>query len=205
MLGFVTLALGASGMFVQIHNAFNSIWNIKRKPGKGMLRYLTQHLASLGLLIGLFFLLILSTLIHSLLKRYSENLSEALSHWHLLEHGISLIVFSLIFALMFKFLGDAKIRSKALILGGIITALLFTFGKLGIGYYLGQKHLNTTFGSASVLALLMLWVYYTSQILFLGASFIEVISQRLGYAIRPKSNATKVQTLEVADSTQKEV
>ncbi|HAA14211.1 MAG TPA: hypothetical protein DCE41_21960 [Cytophagales bacterium] len=199
ILGFVTLALSASGMLVQVHNAFNSIWNIKPRPGKGLLRLLTRHLTSLLLLIGLFFLLILSTLTHSLLIRYAGALQPDHQFLYLLEHGTSLVLLSIIIAFTFKFLGDAKIHWKALVWSGTVTAVLLTLGKTGIGYYLGSKHIDSTFGSASVLALLMLWVYYTSQILFLGASLVEVISQRIGHPLQPKAHAMKVETQEVKE------
>jgi membrane protein len=95
------------------------------------------------------------------------------------EHLISFVLLSVVFAIIFKFLGDAKIHWKATTLGGLFTALLFVFGKIGIGMYIGHSHISSTFGSASVLDLLMLWVYYTSQIIFIGASFIEIISVKM--------------------------
>jgi membrane protein len=98
---------------------------------------------------------------------------------------------------MFKYLGDAIIHWKATILGGVFTALLFIFGKTAIGMYIGHSHISSTFGSASVLALLMLWVYYTSQIIFLGASFIKIISNRLGRSILPNINAVMVKNVEI--------
>ena len=98
---------------------------------------------------------------------------------------------------MFKFLGDAKVHWKASIFGGIFTALLFIFGKIGIGMYIGRSHISTTFGSACTLALLMIWVYYTSQIIFLGASFVKIISERLGYKILPNDNSILIEKVEV--------
>lgn len=197
IIGFVTLAFSASGMFSQIHNSFNSIWNIKAKPKSSILKYLTKHLASFLILIGLFSILLISTVINSFLMEHSTGLHSDYKFLHLYEHLVSFIIISIVFAIMFKFLGDAKVHWKATILGGLFTAVLFIFGKAGIGMYIGHSHISSTFGSASVLALLMLWVYYTSQIIFLGASFVKVISTQLGYEILPNTNAVKIESIEV--------
>ncbi len=197
IIGFATLAFSASGMFSQIHNSFNSIWNIKAKPKSSLLKYLSKHLASFLILIGLFFIILISTAINSFLVKHTASLHSDYKFSYIYEHLVSFIVLSIVFAIMFKFLGDAKVHWKAAILGGLFTTLLFVFGKIGIGMYIGHSHISSTFGSASVLALLMLWVYYTSQIIFLGASFVKITSNRLGYEILPNSNAVKVENLEI--------
>ena len=104
---------------------------------------------------------------------------------------------SITFSLMFKFLSDTKIHWKAVLLGGLFTAFLFSFGKIGFSIYIGRSNISSTFGSASVLAILMLWVYYISQIIFLGASFVKIISTRLGIDIMPNSNAIKIERIEI--------
>ncbi|MFT5761293.1 MAG: membrane protein [Polaribacter sp.] len=195
--GFATLAFSASGMFSQIHSSFNSIWNIKAKPKSSVLKYLSKHLASFLLLIGLFFIILISTVINSFLVKHTNSLQSDYTFIYIYEHIASFIVLSLVFAIMFKFLGDAKLHWKATILGGLFTSLLFIFGKIGIATYIGHSHISSTFGSASVLALLMLWVYYTSQIIFLGASFVKIASDKLGYEILPNSNAVKFENVEV--------
>jgi len=197
IIGFVTLALSASGMFIQIHNSFNNIWNIRAKPKNNILKYLSKHLASFSILIVLFFIILISTAVNSFLVKHANNLHSDYTFSFLYEHLISFIVFGIVFSIMFKFLGDAKIHWKSTILGGLFTTLLFIFGKTGISMYIGHSHISSTFGSASVLALLMLWVYYTSQIIFLGASFVKVISNRLGYEILPNTNAVKIKNVEV--------
>ena len=192
-IGFITLAFSASGIFSQIHNSFNTIWNIKEKPKSSILKYLSKHIISFLILIGLFFIILISTTVTSFLIKHSSNLHSDYRFYYLYEHLISFVVLSIIFALMFKFLGDAKVHWKATILGGLFTALLFGFGKIGIGMYIGHSHISSTFGSASVLAILMLWVYYTSQILLLGASFVKIISNVLGCKIIPNNNAVKAE------------
>lgn len=198
IIGFATLGLSASGMFSQIHNAFNSLWNIKAKPKSSILNYLSKHLVSFLILIGMFFIILTSTSINSFLVKHADNLHVDYKFSYLYEHLVSFLVLGLVFAMMFKFLGDAKVHWKATVLGGMCTAILFIFGKIAIGLYIGHSHVSSTFGSASVLALLMLWVYYTSQLIFLGASFVKIISDRLGYDILPNANAVKVEHLEVS-------
>lgn len=197
LFGFTTLAFSASGMFSQIHNSFNNIWNIKAKPKSSILRYVSKHLMSFLILIGLFTIILISTVVSSFLIKYANGLHSDYNFSYIYEHLISFIVLSIVFAIMFKFLGDVKVHWKATILGGIFTTFLFIFGKIGIGMYIGHSHISSTFGSASVLALLMLWVYYTSQIIFLGASFVKIISDKLGYEIQPNNNAVKIENVEV--------
>ncbi len=197
VIGFVTLGLSASGMFSQIHNAFNSLWDIKAKPKSSILRYVTKHFTSFGVIIVLFFIILISTTISSFLLKYTDGIHDDYKLSYLYEHLLSFAVISIVFMIMFKVLGDAKVNWKAALFGGLFTSLLFLFGKVGIGMYIGHSHISSTFGSASVLALLMLWVYYTSQIVFLGASFVKVISDTIGHEIEPNANATRIIKVEV--------
>lgn len=199
ILGFATLLLSASGMFSQIHNAFNNLWNIKAKPKNSLVRYFTKHLSSFALLMVLFFVMIVSTSANAFLIRHSAHLHESQKLSFLYEHISSFLVISLLFAIMFKFLGDAKVSWKPAFLSGLFTALLFLLGKIGIAMLIGRSHLSTTFGSASILALIMLWVYYTSQIIFLGASFLKVLSDRMNLEIQPNANAVKIVHQEITN------
>lgn len=199
VIGFATLALSASGMFSQIHNAFNDLWNIKSKPKSSLLQYFSKHLVSFTILIGLFFIILISTTLNSFLFKYVGELKSNTYQLYIYEHMTALVIFSIIFTIMFRFLGDAVVYWKAALFGGIFTSVLFAVGKMGIGMYIGRSHLSTTFGSASVLALVMLWVYYTSQIIFLGASFVEVISRKLGHAIQPDTNAVRIESVELTE------
>lgn len=197
IIGFGTLAFSASGMLFQIHDSFNSIWNIKAKPKSSILNFLFLHLSSFLILIGLFFIILISTTINSFLVMYSNSFHSLYKFSYLYEHVASFVVLSIVFAIMFKFLGDAKVHWKATILGGVFTTLLFLLGKIGIGKYIIYSNISSTFGSASVLALIMIWVYYTSQIIFLGASFVKIISSYLGYEIQPNDNAVMIKNIEV--------
>lgn len=196
-IGFATLALSASGMVSQIHNAFNNIWNIKEKPKSSVLKYISKHLVSFAILVVLFFVLLVSTTLNSFLNKYAEGLHDAYELAFVYEHIVSLVVISFITGLMFKYLGDAKMHWKPAVLGGLFTGVLFVLGKSAIGLYIGHSHVSSTFGAASVLVLLMLWVYYTSQIIFLGASFVKIVSERLHYPIVPNKHAVAIENREV--------
>lgn len=197
IIGFATLLLSASGMFSQIHNAFNNIWNLKAKPKNSLIRYFTKHLSSFVLLMVLFLVLIVSTSANAFLVHHAVHLHNDYKLAFIYEHLSSLLVIALLFAIMFKFLGDAKVHWKPAIISGVFTAVLFTLGKIGIAMLIGRSHLSTTFGSASILALIMLWVYYTSQIIFLGASFLKVLSDQMQLPIEPDDNAVKIVHQEV--------
>lgn len=197
IIGFITLGFSASGMLSQIHNAFNNIWDIKAKPKNSLLKYLSKHLASFVLLIGLFFIMLMSTTINSFLVKHASSISNSYTLLYVYEHLLSFIVLSIAFAIIFKFLGDAIVHWKAAILGGLFTTAFFLIGKTAIAMYIGHSHISSTFGSASVLALLMLWVYYTSQIIFLGASFVKIVSTRIGHHILPNSHAVMIEKVEI--------
>lgn len=199
IVGFITLALGASGMLSQIHNAFNKIWNIKEKPKNSFIKYLLKQFSSLTLLIFLFFIVLASTSINSLLIQYSAKITANSYSVSIYEHSISFVIMVFIISLMFKFLGDAKIHWKPALFGGAFTAILFIIGKIGISIYIAHSHVTTTFGAASVIVFLMLWVYYISQIMFLGASFVQIMSNKLNLKITAKKQAVMVDYQEIND------
>jgi len=197
IIGFASLAFSASGMLGQIHNAFNKIWNIKEKPKNGLKKYISKQVISFVILIVLFFIIFLSTTLNSFLSKHAAGLHIDYKLLFVYEHLISFVFVSLIFAVMFKYLGDAIIHWKSLIYGGLFTAFFFLIGKIGISMYIGHSHISSTFGAASVLALIMLWVYYTSQIIFLGASFVKIISEKMHCAIQANEHAVLVEHKEV--------
>lgn len=178
IVGFATLALSATGMFTQIQNSFNAIWEVEPKPTNGIIKYIVNHVSSFSVLITVGFILIMSTTISSFFYKHTDTLPTAYQNLHLYEHGVSIVLISIAFAIMYKFLGDAEIPWKTALVTGIFTSVLFAIGKLGIGLYIGHTQIASTFGAASVIALLMVWVYYTSQIIFLGASFLFEYGKR---------------------------
>lgn len=190
--GGITLALSATGMFSQVRNSFNAIWRLQPQPKSSMLKYITSHINAFSILIIIGFILLLSTTINSFLYKYSTAMPTDYQNLHLYEHLISLVVISIIFSIMYRYLGDARVPWKTTLVTGVFTSILFFVGKIGIGMYLAHSNISTTFGSASVIALLMVWVYYTSQIIFLGASFAYEYGRMIGLEIEPNSDVIKL-------------
>ena len=195
-VGFFILGLSSSAMLRQLHHFFNRIWRIKVMRKREDQNYLFKQFISFTLLIGLVFFVLVSTSVSSYLLEYSDRLSSNYSFTYGYELVVSFVVLGTIFTLMFSILSDAIIHWKPAVLGGVFTAFLFSIGKTIIGYILTTMHIDSIFGSASVLAILMLWVYYTSQIIFFGAAFIDVVSE-MGYQIRPNKLGVKVDVVEV--------
>ena len=196
-IGFLILGLSSSAMLRQLHHFFNRIWRIKVKRKREVQNYLLKQFISFILLIGLVFFVLVSTSVSSYLLEYSDRLSSNYSFTYGYELVVSFLVLGTIFTLMFSILSDAIINWKPAVLGGLFTAFLFSIGKTIIGYILTTMNIDSIFGSASVLAILMLWVYYTSQIIFFGAAFIDVVSERMGYQIRPNKLGVKVDVVEL--------
>jgi len=196
-VGSVVLFFTASRMFNQIHNSLNSIWNIKSKPKNGIIYFLMKNISSIFLLIVLFFVIFVSTSATSFIHKFTGDFYYITKFSFIYEHLITYLSISLMYAIMYTFFGDAKIYWKAALLGGFFTSVLFLIGKAGIAFYISNTKFDSTFGSASILAIFMIWVFYISQSIFLGASFVKVYSDYLGVKIAPNSDAVKVKEIEV--------
>lgn len=179
IIGFGILAFSASGMFNQIHSSFNEIWQPEPRIKSSVLSYIVQRGTAFLILIVSFFLLFVSTSINSFLVRHSRILSEGDRVYALYEHWTSFLVLSILFALIFQFLSDARHKVWISLSGGMFTSLFFILGKIGVSAYLQHSTTASIFGSASILALIMTWVYYISQIVFLGACFIKILSDTI--------------------------
>ena len=200
ILGSVTLLVGALGAFNELQNALDRIWDVEPKPitrwRLRVKRFIFKRLLSFSMVLGIGFLLLISLVISAALSALSEYLGRIplfselmLQMLHLI---ISLGLITFLFAMIFKFIPDVEIRWRNVWLGAAITAILFTIGKTLIGIYLGQAEVSSTFGAAGSLAVLMIWVYYSSQILFLGAEFTQVFTKRSGERPLPDENALEV-------------
>lgn len=192
IMGFATLALSATGMFNQINVSFNAIWRLQPKPRSSILKYITTHLNAFSILIIVGFILILSTTINSFFYKFSSTMPDGYQNLHIYEHLVSIALLTVVFAIMYKYLGDAIMPWKTALVTGVFTSVLFAIGKFGIGMYLANSSITTTFGTASIIALLMVWVYYTSQIIFLGASFAYEYGKLTGGEIEPKEDVVRV-------------
>ncbi|MDX9993518.1 MAG: YihY/virulence factor BrkB family protein [Anaerolineales bacterium] len=205
VIGTVVLVLGAIGFFVELQNSMNTIWNIKVKPAGNLRetisRFILKKVLSFSMLLGIVFLLLVSLLISALLSALGEMISSLpfLPDFALMVINflLSLMLITALFAMIFKYLPDAQIAWDDVWLGAGITALLFNLGKFAIGFYLGRSNVSSSFGGASTLAIIMVWIYYSAQILFFGAEFTKVYANRLGSKIVPDPDAVKVKQVEV--------
>ena len=188
LLGILTLLLGALGVFNQLHTSLNIIWNVKEEKPKGLLpaikKVLVDRFLSFTMILGIGFLLLVSLVITAGLSAAQQTLGNAfpLSEfiWQIVNLTVSIGVIAILFALMFKFVPDIEIAWGDVWIGGLITAVLFSLGKMVIGIYLGNSAVSSTFGAAGSLVLLLLWIYYSAQILFFGAEFTQVYANTSG-------------------------
>lgn len=196
IIGIITLLVAAGGLFGQLQDALNTIWEVQPKPGRGIWGILRDRFFSFAMVLGSGFLLLVSLLISTALAAAGQWIAGAAygetAMWQAISFGVSFGVTALLFALIFKVLPDARVRWKDVWIGAIVTALLFSLGRFLISWYLGQAATESTYGAAGSLVALLIWVYYSSQILFLGAEFTQVYARTYGSRIEPTENAVRV-------------
>jgi membrane protein len=204
IIGVALAIFGASGVFGQLQDALNTIWGVKAKPGGGMWGFLRTRFLSFAMVAGVCFLLLVSLTLESLLKAFSHYVQSVLPGGIVVALAVYLIfdfaVVVLLFAMIFKLLPDVQIQWRDVWIGAVITAILFGIGKWLLGFYLGSGAAGSAYGAASSLITLLLWVYYSSQILLFGAEFTQVYAARAGRAFKPTEYAVLVETKEVEKS-----
>lgn len=195
VIGILLALFGASGVFGQLQDALNTVWGVKAKPGGGIWAFLRSRFLSFAMVGGVCFLLLVSLTLETVLKGFS--------HWvqAIFPGGIvlALIVYwvfdlaivILLFAMIFKYLPDAKIQWRDVWIGAAITAILFAIGKWALGLYLGSGSAASAYGAASSLITLLLWVYYSAQILLFGAEFTQVYACAAGRGAKPGEYAVR--------------
>ncbi len=198
----IILLIGATAIFSEIQDSINSIWGIKPKPKKGWLKFLQNRFLSFSLIVGLGFLLLVSLSVNTLIDGFNTKLQlwfpdVSVLFFYIVNIVITAVIVSLIFAIIFKVLPDADIRWKDVAAGAFTTALLFMLGKLGISFYITKSNIGSTFGTAGSLVILLVWVYYSSIILYFGAEFTKAWSVKYGEPIRPNQYAVITKTVEV--------
>ena len=198
----VSLALfGASGVFGQLQDALNTIWGVKAKPGTGIWGFLRARFLSFAMVAGICFLLLVSLAIEALLKGFSHYVQSVVPGGIVIALTVYLVfdfaVVVLLFAMIFKFLPDVKIQWRDVWIGAVMTAIFFGIGKWALGLYLSSGAAGSAYGAAGSLITLLLWVYYSSQILLFGAEFTQVYSDRAGRGVEPSEYAVRVQTSEI--------
>ena len=189
LISIGVLILGASGMFAQLQDALNTVWKVKPQPGQGILPFIRKRISSFLMVLAIGFLLLLSLIIStvvSAMTRYSSDfLDSSTIAWGKLDFFISLGLITFLFCLMFKYVPDVKIAWKDVVVGSVITSLLFLFGKFLLGMYLSTGSLGSAYGAAGSLIVFLAWVYYSAQIILLGAEFTQVYTRMYGSKIRP--------------------
>jgi membrane protein len=197
IIGLITVLLGATGVFVELQKALNVIWEVKVKPRRAVLTVIRTRLFSFGLILSVGFLLLISLTLTTIIAVMGD---WVMNHWpnivliifYVLNFIISFGVVMLLFALLFKILPDAKIQWKHLWWGSILTAFLFILGKTAIGFYLSKTNPGSAYGAAGSIVLILLWVSYSSMILFYGAEFTRAYADYFTGKVSPTEVAVKI-------------
>ncbi len=195
VLGSITFVLAATGAFLELQAALNTIWRVKPKPGTNFNAFVMDRVRSFGLVVAVGFLLMVSLAVTAAVAAMNDWLARHGPALPLLWSGVSLLVSLVVttglFAMLFRFLPDVHLRWRDVTTGALVTAVLFTLGQQLIGLYLGQSSTASSYGAAGSVMILLLWVYYSCQILLFGAEFTRVYAQRQGTKLRPEPFAEK--------------
>jgi membrane protein len=195
-LGIAILLIGASGVVAQLQASLNAIWNVRLKPAHSIGGFIQLRFVSMGVVLGMGLLLLALLGVNTAMAAIGGFLGEENLLWTSFSGGVDwLISFTVIFALVaisFKFLPDAKVAWRAVALGALLTTLLLSLGKFAIGRYLSTAGITTVYGAAGSLVMLVLWIYYSAQILFFGAEFTQLYAEHIGRPIEPASDAERV-------------
>ena len=193
LISIGVLLLGASGIFAQLQDALNTVWNVKPEPGRGISIFIRKRIYSflMVLMIGLLLILslILSTVVSTVNKYRLEFLPGSAHLWGHLDFFVSWGLFAFLFCLMFKYVPDVKIAWKDVVVGSVITAWLFLFGKFLLSVYISRGSLGSAYGAAGSLIVFLAWVYYTAQIILFGAEFTQVYTRLYGSQVKPRKHS----------------
>ncbi len=193
LISILVLILGASGIFAQLQDALNTVWNVKPNPGQGILPFIRKRISSFLMVLAIGFLLMLSLILSAVVSTLSKYRIDFLPGsailWENLGFIVSLGLLTFLFGLMFKYVPDVKIAWKDVFVGSVITAILFLFGKFLLGVYISKGSLGSAYGAAGSLVVFLAWVYYSAQIVLLGAEFTQVYSRLYGSKIRPRKHS----------------
>jgi membrane protein len=199
IVGVVVLVFGASGVFSELQDALNTIWKVTPKPGLGLWTVIRDRLLSIVVVLGTGFLLLVSLVVSAAFtaaENYLTPLADRLpggpSLWAYVNRLISLGFVTLLFALIYKLLPDARLRWRDVWVGAVGSALLFTLGKWLIGLYLGRSQFTSAYGAAASVIVVLTWVYYSAQILLFGAEFTRAYARHMGSHVTPTENAEPV-------------
>ncbi len=196
LISIVVLIFGATGFFTELQDSLNTIWEVKPKPGKVVKNMVRQRFLSFAMVLAIGFLLLVSLVISTILAaliNYFQILLPGIDFiWQIVNFTLGFIITTLLFGLIFKVLPDAKIVWKDVLIGAALTSLLFSLGRYALGQYLGNNTFGSTYGAAGSIVVILVWVYYTAQILFFGAEFTQVYARRYGSRITPADYAVSL-------------
>ena len=199
-IGVIVGLFGASGVFGQLQEALNTIWGVKPKPGRGIWAFVRARFLSFAMVGGVCFLLLVSLTVETILRGLNDYLKTVLPGGHVLAMALFLLsdilVIVVLFAFIFRILPDAKIAWRDVWIGSALTAVLFVLGKFILALYLGSGAAGSAYGAASSLITLLLWIYYSAQILLFGAEFTQVYANTYGSMVEPKEHAVKIERTE---------
>ena len=200
--GIVTLIIGATSMFLEIQDSLNIIWRVKAKPKRGWVQMLKNRFLSFSLIISLGFLLLVSLIVNILVLAISQKLAHYLPEltvwlFNAINVGLAFIVISLLFGIIFKFLPDVEISWRDVRSGAFFTAILFMVGKYLIGLYIQFTAQGSAYGAAGSIIVILVWIYYTATILYMGAEFTQVYAEARGSVIEPAEYAVHVKQTEI--------
>jgi len=203
----VTLFIAATGVFISLQESLNEIWHVKPVPKRGYVKLLLDRLLSFGMILTIAIVLLLSLLANAILVAIGDFLTARFSGWivyvlHVVNFVSAFLLMAFLFACIFKFLPDAKIRWRDVGVGALVTSLLFVLFRGLIGFYLGNNDMASVYGAAGSVVIILTWVFFTSQIIFFGAVFTFVYSRKYGHNIYPAEYAVRVirQEVEVGNS-----
>src|SRR5512134_3191861 len=195
VVGSFAFVVAATGAFLELQAALNTIWRVKPKPGVNLRAFVLDRLRSFGLVVAIGFLLMVSLAVSAALAALSGSLARRSPSiplvWNAVNVLVSLVVTTALFALLYRFLPDVHLRWRDVTTGAFVTAVLFTIGQQFIGLYLGQSSVASSYGATGSVMILLLWVYYSCQILLFGAEFTRAYAMRQGTQPAPESFAEK--------------
>lgn len=196
IIGVVALLFGAGGVVGQLQTSLNKIWEVTPKPGQGIWGFVRQRFFSFAMVLGIGFLLLVSLVVTAVLSSLTGMLSSLFGEATFVAHAVDILVSfgfaTLLFALIYKFVPDVEIQWKDVWVGAALTSILFTIGKYLIGLYIGTSGVSSSFGAAGSLITVLVWVYYSSLIFFLGAEFTKVYASEYGSGVVPAENAQPI-------------
>jgi membrane protein len=195
LLGSGALVFAAIGVIVQLKDALNIVWEVKETQPEGAWQFLRSYVISLAAILALGFLLLTSMIVTAAVAAFSHHVAAYVQEWilHLLSTVISFSVISVLFAMMFKWLPDAAVDWYDVWFGALVTAVLFELGKSAIGFYIGKQALESTYGAAASIIVVLIWVYYSAQIVLMGAELTHSFAMHQGSIRRRGGEAAPLQ------------